>query len=181
LAYRRMLRDAGVMDGDSLVERCGVTLEDGYRAVQRLLDRTPRPTAILVINDLLSIGVLRAVNERGMRIPEDISVAGFDDITMSCYLNPPLTTVQVHADEVGRTAMRLCMDRMHDPERSPRSVCVPAELVRRGSTGSVPATGSRPAGEAMTGFAAEFPSRAALPVHELLGAALAHGEQAMPV
>ena len=155
LAYRQGLQSVGVMDDMALVEHCGVTLEDGYRAAQRLLDRSPRPTAILVINDLLSIGVLRAINERGLRIPEDISVAGFDDIAMTRYLSPPLTTVRVHAEEVGRTAMRLCFERMRDPERPLQSVCVPAELVRRGSTGRRAgirhAAGYRPvSAEAMT-------------------------------
>lgn len=137
-AYRQAMQRVGVSDIDALVEHCGVTLEEGYRAAQRLLDRSPRPTAILVINDLLAIGVLRAVNERGLRIPEDVSVAGFDDIAMTRYLNPPLTTVRVYAEEVGRTAMRLCFDRMRHPERPPQAVCVPAELVRRGSTGPAP-------------------------------------------
>jgi LacI family transcriptional regulator len=186
LAYRQSLQDAGVMDDASLVEHCGVTLEDGYRAAHRLLDRAPRPTAILVINDLLAIGVLRAINERGLRIPDEISVAGFDDIAMTRYLSPPLTTVRVHAEEVGRTAMRLCFERMRDPERPLQSVCVPAELVRRGSTGPVPisgtlpATGTLPAGAVPMGYAAELPSPALRPVPELQGASRARGDDPSP-
>lgn len=137
-AYRHALRSVSVWDTDELVERCGVTIEEGYRAAQRLLERSPRPTAILVINDLLAMGALRAAHERGLHIPEDVSVAGFDDIAMSRYLHPPLTTVCVHADKVGRTAMRLCFDRMRDPEHPIQSVCLPAELVCRGSTGPAP-------------------------------------------
>ncbi len=137
-AYRHALRSVGVWDTDELVERCGVTIEEGHRATQRLLDRLPRPTSILVINDLLAMGALRAAHERGLRIPEDVSVAGFDDIAMSSYVNPPLTTVCVHAEKVGRTAMRLCLDRMRDPEHPIQSVCLPAELVCRGSTGPAP-------------------------------------------
>ncbi len=137
-AYYSAMARLGVADPDELVERCGVTLEDGYHAAQRLLDRPQPPTAILVINDLLAIGVLRAVSERGLRIPEDISVAGFDDIVMARYLNPPLTTVRVQADRVGRTAMRMCFDRMRDPERPTQATCVPSELVLRGSTGPAP-------------------------------------------
>jgi len=139
-AYCEALWRSGVQDAEALVEHCGVTIEEGYRATQRLLDRSPRPTAILVINDLLALGALRAVDERGLRIPQDISVAGFDDIPMARYVNPPLTTVRVHADKVGRTAMRMCFDRMHDPDRPTQSVCLPAELVLRGSTGPAPAT-----------------------------------------
>ncbi len=185
LAYQQGLHDAGVMDDASLVEHCGVTLEDGYRAAQRLLDHSPRPTAILVINDLLAIGVVRAINERGLRIPDEISVAGFDDIAMTRYLSPPLTTVRVHAEEVGRTAMRLCFERMRDPERPLQSVCVPAELVRRGSTGAVPEIGpERVAGTlpvAMPmGYIAELLSPAVLPVLELQGASKARGDDPAP-
>jgi hypothetical protein len=86
------------------------------------------------------MGALRAAHERGLRIPEDVSVAGFDDIAMSSYVNPPLTTVCVHAEKVGRTAMRLCLDRMRDRDRPTQSVCLPAELVLRGSTGPAPAS-----------------------------------------
>jgi len=134
-AYRDAMRSLGVADPDELVIHCGVTLEDGYRAAQHLLDRSPRPTAILVINDLLAFGVLRAVAERGLRIPQDVSVASFDDIPMARYSNPPLTTICVHAEQVGRTAMRLCFERMRDPDRPVQAVCIPAELVMRGSTG----------------------------------------------
>jgi LacI family transcriptional regulator len=181
LAYRQSLQSVGVADDMALVEHCGVTLEDGYRAAQRLLDRSPRPTAILVINDLLSIGVLRAIDERGLRIPEDISVAGFDDIPMTRYLSPPLTTVRVHAEEIGRTAMRLCLERMRDPERPPQAVCVPAELVRRGSTGPVPVAGTLPGMEAvMTGDVAALPCPAPLPASELQGASWAPGDEPAP-
>ncbi len=138
IAYRDAMGRLGAAVPDELVECCGVTLEDGYQAARRLLDRPQPPTAILVITDLLAIGALRAVSERGLRIPEDISVAGFDDIVMARYTNPPLTTVRVHADRVGRTAMRLCFDRMRNPEYPTQSVYVPSELVLRGSTGPAP-------------------------------------------
>ncbi|MGC8779884.1 MAG: LacI family DNA-binding transcriptional regulator [Anaerolineae bacterium] len=138
-AYRDAMQRLGVADPDEMVIHCGVTLEDGYRAAQELLDRSPRPTAILVINDLLAFGVLRAVAERGLRIPQDVSVASFDDIPMARYSNPPLTTICVHAEQVGRTAMRLCFERMRDPERPVQAVCIPAELIMRGSTGRAPA------------------------------------------
>ncbi len=200
LAYQQGLHDAGVMVDASLVEHCGVTLEDGYRAAQRLLDHSPPPTAILVINDLLAIGVVRAISERGLRIPDEISVAGFDDIAMTRYLSPPLTTVRVHADEVGRTAMRLCFERMRDPERPLQSVCVPAELVQRGSTGRVPVvtspapiSGALPvaasalpvaasalAGAIPMGAIAELLSPAVLPELELQGASKARGDDLEP-
>lgn len=137
-AFHEVLGGAGLPHDEAQIERCGSLIEDGYQATLRLLDRTPRPTAVLVINDLLAIGVLRAITDRGLRVPDDLSVVGFDDIEMSAYLNPSLTTVRVNTEEVGRRGVRLVFDRMDDPERPPQHVRVPAELVVRASTGAPP-------------------------------------------
>ena len=137
-AYCRLLHNAGVAPDESLVEYCGVTIADGYEAALRLLQCRPRPTAILVINDLLAIGVLHAAAEQGLRVPADISVAGFDDIDMAPYLNPALTTIRVNAEEVGCMAVRLILDRVRTPDRPPQHVCVPARLIQRDSTGPAP-------------------------------------------
>jgi LacI family transcriptional regulator len=137
-AYRDVLAAAGLpYDGD-LVDRCGSTIADGYAAAGRLLERSPRPSALVVINDLLAMGVLHAIAERGLRVPDDVSVAGFDDIDMAAYLNPALTTLRVNAEEMGRAAMRLVFQRMRDPERSPQRVRIPAQLIERASTGPAP-------------------------------------------
>jgi LacI family transcriptional regulator len=116
----------------------GPGIRDGYQSALALLDQKPRPTAILVINDLLSIGALRAIKERGLRIPEDISIAGFDDIDMSGYLIPSLTTLHVNAEDIGRVAVRLILERIADPEKPAEHVFLPAQLVVRESTGPVP-------------------------------------------
>jgi LacI family transcriptional regulator len=137
-AYRRALQEAGLPLSEELIEYCGPTLADGYKAAARLLDRPPRPTALLAVNDLLAVGVLRLLADRGLRVPEDVSVAGFDDIDVASYLVPPLTTVRVNAEEVGRTAGRLIFERMNDPERPLQSIRIPAELVKRTSTGPAP-------------------------------------------
>ncbi|OQA42965.1 MAG: Catabolite control protein A [Chloroflexi bacterium ADurb.Bin325] len=137
-AYRRELAAIGEAVDDSLVVHCTPRLEDGYRAALRLLDRGPRPTAILAINDYLALGVLRACADRGVRVPEDVSVAGFDDIEASPYLVPALTTVRTNAEEIGRSALRLLFARMQQPDRKCQQVYVPAQLAVRGSTGPVP-------------------------------------------
>jgi LacI family transcriptional regulator len=136
--YQQMLTAAGVCPDDALVERTGPSIEDGYHAALRLLDCKPRPTAILVINDYLSIGVLHAASERGLRVPADLSVAGFDDIDIAPYLNPSLTTVGVQSEEVGRLALRLLLQRLHEPSQPAQHIHVPAQLIKRGSTGPCP-------------------------------------------
>jgi LacI family transcriptional regulator len=137
-AYRQMLAQADIPYDESLVQRCGPAIADGYAAALDLLNRRPAPTAILSINDLLAIGVLHAAAERGLRVPADVSVAGFDDIDMAPYLNPALTTVRVNAEEMGRTAVRLVLDRMGAPDRPPQRISIPARLIARDSTGPAP-------------------------------------------
>jgi LacI family transcriptional regulator len=138
-AYREGLQNAGINGSDTLIEHCGTTIEDGYRAALRLIDRKPRPTAIMVINDLLAIGTLRAAAERGLRVPDDISIASFDDINFAAYTNPPLTTVRMDADALGRKAASLIFNRLQNPRLPVQEVWVEGELVVRASTGRPPA------------------------------------------
>lgn len=137
-AYHAALAQAGIPADESLVRRCGPAICDGYEATLSLLARQPRPTAILAINDLLAVGVLHAAVEQGLRVPVDISIAGFDDIDMAPYLNPALTTVRVNAEEVGRTAVWLILERVRNPERPPQHTRISAQLVKRNSTGPAP-------------------------------------------
>ncbi len=134
-AYRSALEERGLPVEERLIERCGSALDDGYRAAIRLLQQQPRPTALVVINDLLAIGALRAVADLGLRAPTEVSVASFDDIEIAAYLNPPLTTVWVNAEELGRRAASVLFARLLDPECPPQQVRLPAHLVVRGSTG----------------------------------------------
>lgn len=134
-AYRQALLDYGLTVDEALIVCCGITLEDGYQAALTLIQRTPRPTAIVAINDLLAMGALRAFGEKGLTVPRDISLAGFDDIDMAAYLNPPLTTVQYDADAVGRAAVRLILQRLQAPEQPSRISYIPTHLLIRGSTG----------------------------------------------
>jgi LacI family transcriptional regulator, galactose operon repressor len=137
-AYQDALASAGLEFDQNLIEPCGTTLEAGYEATLRLLERSPRPTAILVINDLLAIGALRAASVRAIRVPDDLSIASFDDIEMAAYASPPLTTMRVNAEEIGRTAARLLMMRLQNPSLTAQHARIPSRLVVRGSTGRVP-------------------------------------------
>src|SRR5690606_26634688 len=77
--YRESLAKAGLPVDESLIDRCGARIEDGYQSALRLLNQQPRPTTLLVINDWLAIGALRAAAEQGLSIPQDLSIASFDD------------------------------------------------------------------------------------------------------
>jgi len=136
--YRSALAAAGVPWDERLVVLCRPTFPETFAAANRLLDLRPRPTAILGICDLAAFSAMQAAMQRGLRIPEHISIAGYDDIDMAALLTPGLTTARGYALECGRTLAKLLLERIADPELPPRWVEMPAELVMRGSTGPAP-------------------------------------------
>lgn len=150
--YRAALVEAGADVSRELEIAGNFTEPSGYEAGERLLALHPRPTAVFAANDYMAIGVMGALSDAGIRVPEDIAVAGFDDIAMSCYLNPPLTTVHVDAYRLGERAVEKLLDRAH-PRRAhvPQHEVLPTTLVVRSSCGSssasqVRASSGRPRG-----------------------------------
>lgn len=141
--YRECLQATGLPIEPDLVVSCGPTIEDGYQAALRLLEMNNRPTAIVAINDLLAIGVLRAAGDLGLRAPADFSLIGFDDIPAASYLVPRLTTASKDAVRLGREAVRLVLGRIEEPGRPRQIVSVPAQFVIRESTGPAPAVDGR--------------------------------------
>ncbi|MFE4450728.1 LacI family DNA-binding transcriptional regulator [Streptomyces sp. NPDC056796] len=129
--YHDVLPDAGselVADGD-------FTVEGGARAMAELLDAHPDLDAVFVSNDLMASGALRVLRERGVRVPEDVAVVGFDDMTsVAEATEPPLTTVRQDVEGMGRLMVRLLMERLDSGTGTwPESVVTPTELVRRAS------------------------------------------------
>ncbi len=137
LTYRQMLQEAGMSGNDVYELHCGDKMEDAYRAAYTLLSRPNRPTALLVINDMLAIAVIRAANDLGLTIPGDLSIAGFDDIPFSGYITPRLTTVSGKAEESGRAAVRLLLKRFAEPDLPQQVTKANIELIVRESTGPV--------------------------------------------
>jgi LacI family transcriptional regulator len=136
--YREALLAAGLPIDEQLITQCGPTIEDGYQTTFRLLERPQRPTAIIAINDLLAVGAMRAIRDAGLRIPEDISLLGYDDIPMAKYLVPRLTTVSKDITSLGRTAVRLLLARIQQPDRPNHTEQHPTRLIIRESTGPSP-------------------------------------------
>ena len=126
------------MFAQSLVLECGPTIEDGYRAALDLLRRPDRPTALVAINDLLAIGVLRAAGDLGLRVPQDLSLVGYDDIPLSSYTVPRLTTVSKDALRSGRDAFQLLLERIQNPDRPRQRRVNSARFIIRESTGRAP-------------------------------------------
>jgi LacI family transcriptional regulator len=112
------------------------TLEGGRRAARALLVASPRLTAIVCVNDLMAVGALRELRERGLRVPEDVSVTGFDNVTLAQFCHPALTTVHIPRDQIGRTICKCLMNRENDLLE--HEFVIDPELVLRDSTGQAP-------------------------------------------
>jgi LacI family transcriptional regulator len=132
------LADAGVLPSRELVRHVQATTEDGYAAARHFLDLSDRPTALVAFNDKAAVGALRAAGERGLRVPDDLSVTGFDDIDISRATVPMLTTVRQPLQEMGRLAVSLLMRIVDRHDHEALHVELATELVVRGSTGPVP-------------------------------------------
>jgi LacI family transcriptional regulator len=134
--YQEALRDAGVAWRESMIIHSDFRQTGGQAAMNRLLDLPKPPRAVLVANNLMTLGALQAMHERGMRIPEDVAVVGFDDMPWATSLRPPLTAVAQPASELGRTAAQLLLERLNDPQRLPRHVILRTRLTVRASCGT---------------------------------------------
>lgn len=130
--YQRGLREAGL--SAQYAEASEVNREGAYEATRRLLQRTPAVTAIFACNDEMAIGVIRAAQELGRRVPQDLSVVGFDNIDLARELQPALTTVHVHKSWMGIVGVRLLLERAQSPEQPRMTTTVATTLVVRQTT-----------------------------------------------
>jgi LacI family transcriptional regulator len=140
------VRDAAARYADLRVETASETdtLEGGRRAARSLLERNPSLTAVICVNDLMAVGVLRELRAQGRRVPEDVSVTGFDNVTLAQFCHPALTSVHIPRDEIGRTICESLISGEHDA--AAREFVLDPELVVRESTGPPPAA-TRPASD----------------------------------
>ncbi|MCL6633068.1 MAG: LacI family transcriptional regulator [Alicyclobacillus herbarius] len=118
--------------------------ESGYRAACRLLECAERPTALFCASDLMAIGAIRAFREHGLEVGKDISVIGFDDITLARYVTPGLTTIRQAREEMGRKAAEELLGLIGEPGKLPSIITVPTELVVRETVGSPRSVERRP-------------------------------------
>jgi LacI family transcriptional regulator len=134
--YRTALREAGITP-DPLLERGGdFTEAAGYSATLELLALKKRPTAIFAANDSMAIGAMSALRESGIAVPEEMAVAGFDDIPLARYMDPPLSSVHVPICELGAKAVTLLLHGItHKNDHARRRERVSTKLVIRRSTG----------------------------------------------
>ena len=134
--YLDALQDHKAARDDDLIVEGDFTEQGGYLAMQRLLPF--EPDAVFVASDAMAIGALRALREAGKRVPEDIAIAGFDDIPVAARTDPPLTTVRQPIQRMGAVAAETLIDMISHPDDThPRRIVLPTEMVIRRSCGSM--------------------------------------------
>jgi LacI family transcriptional regulator len=131
--YKTALADHEIAFDPQLVYEGNFFQPLGYAGASALLELSHPPTAIFASNDVSAFGVMEAVREHGLRIPDDVSVVGFDDIPQAAHVHPPLTTVRQPLEEMGRIATRMLLEYIKDPQRPIERVELPTELVLRQS------------------------------------------------
>jgi len=109
---------------------------DGYAGAEAFFELAEPPTAIFASNDVMAMGVMDAVRNRGLRVPDDVSVVGFDNVPQSAVVFPPMTTVQQPLEQMGRVATQMLLGILSKPEKHVGRIELPTELVVRSSTSS---------------------------------------------
>ncbi len=136
LAYRQVLQENDIPFDDSLVAFGDYTLDSGYEMMKCLLPA--HPTAVFIASDTMALGSLRALQEAGLRVPEDIAVIGFDDLPPAAQAHPPLTTVHQPVELLGRMSVEMLLNIINSKHKvqSPEQVVLPCKLVVRASCGA---------------------------------------------
>lgn len=132
--YQAALRGHDISADDSLVVGSSFGEENGYVHTKLLFKKRKDITAILALSNLIALGILRALAEEGLRVPDDVSIICFDDQPYCAYLNPPLTTIDQSNEQMGQIAARLLLEQIQSPRGLTREgVVLPTRLVKRAS------------------------------------------------
>lgn len=121
-----------ILDG-YIADGVNFDVSGGYNAMKELLNLQERPTAVFTACDKIAIGAINAIKEVGLSVPEDISIMGFDDIEISRYITPRLTTIRQKCDEIGKTAVDLLVKQINEKAKLKINKIIPIELVERDS------------------------------------------------
>jgi LacI family transcriptional regulator len=131
--YRRGMREKKLKPALITARNSQSFGDFGQESVGRILSQRPRPTAVLAGNDEIAYGLWRALSRRGVKVPDEISLVGFDDREEAVLMDPPLSTVRVHKEEIGETCMKMLLERLHHPQMAFSQRVLPTELIIRGS------------------------------------------------
>jgi LacI family transcriptional regulator len=132
--YKSALQVHHLPEDPKLIYEGAFFQPDGYSGGSALLDIDNPPTAIFVSNDVMAMGTMDAVRSRGLRIPEDVSILGFDDIPQAAMVRPALTTIRQPLEQMGRLATQMLIDKLKNPDKELGRIELPTELIVRDST-----------------------------------------------
>jgi LacI family transcriptional regulator len=132
--YRAALKENGIPADDSLVAGSSFSEENGYICAKLLIKKARGITAVLALSNLIALGILRALSEEGLRVPDDVSIICFDDQPYCAYLNPPMTAVEQNKEQMGRIAVRLLLDQIQSAQApAQEGIVLPTRLIERSS------------------------------------------------
>lgn len=131
--YREALAEAGREPRQDWIVEGDFSMASGFEAMERLLDLEERPDAVFCAGDEMAIGAQAAIRERGLRMPDDIAIIGFDDMRFAAFASPPLTTIRQPAAQLGEAAVHLMQAIFHGGRSENNSIILPHELIVRGS------------------------------------------------
>jgi LacI family transcriptional regulator len=131
--YRSALKTYHIEEDPDLIYEGDFFQPDGYAGALELLDLADPPTAIFASNDVMAMGVMDAIRHRDLRVPDDVSVIGFDDIPQASLVRPALTTINQPLEKMGRVATQLLLGLLDDPEKGAERIELPTQLVIRDS------------------------------------------------
>jgi LacI family transcriptional regulator len=135
--YRLGLERSGLVADDRLVVTGGSNADDSERAVRGLLELADPPTALVVANNHMTIGAMRILGQLGVRVPEDVVLAAYDDFEWAAHFRPRLTTMAQPIQEIGARAVQLLLARISDPRRPPETLRLQPRFMHRESCGCV--------------------------------------------
>ncbi|WP_159881720.1 LacI family DNA-binding transcriptional regulator [Paenibacillus puerhi] len=130
--FEQLLQTKGLYNPDWIFTEDWGTV-NGYLKMKELLSQSERPTACFIGSDPMAIGAVRALIESNVKVPEEMAIVGFDDIEVASFVNPPLSTVRVFPEQIGRTAVQLLMERLEGRETAVQSVIETELIVRQSS------------------------------------------------
>jgi DNA-binding LacI/PurR family transcriptional regulator len=132
--FQQALENRGIEAGTYPTTQGAFSCRHGYTAMQQLLTGGAQPTAVFAANDLMAMGAMRAIAEAGLRVPDDVSVVGLDDIEVAAYQTPPLTTVRQNCDKLATLGVQLLCDILAGKELAQTQITIEPTLVIRRST-----------------------------------------------
>ncbi len=131
--YKKALTDYGIPIKENLIKIGDIDIKDGYNQTKDMFDQGINFQAIFAYNDMMAFGAVKAIKERGLEIPGDIGVVGYDNILFSSLVSPPLTTVNLKKDELGRESVRLLLSKINGYRKKNKKIVLDVDLLIRGT------------------------------------------------